>query len=129
MAADDESDVSGVVVELCEDTRSIIEQFILDERHVTARLLLRRIGAQLRDVVSRDIVSARDLDVAAAMWIAMKENGCYDATIISTARRHHDVWFQLLEDPYDMRAEYASHMERFQYGLETILHVIVRSYN
>ena len=47
-------------------------------------------------------------------------------TLIRTSRQHHDMWYQLLEDPYEMRVDRQSLFETFKYTLELALYPIAR---
>ena len=91
---------------LPQDLSDAIHQSVLDEKHVLARLLLRRASTCHLQALSRDIVAdvQSDMDESIRLWSAILSLACYDNNLIRESRRQHDSWYQLTEDPYEMRA-------------------------
>ena len=107
---------------LPEEIQDCIRRIVVEDRHVTARLLLRAIERHLaNDVLLEDAVCVVKVLHARDLWTAMRSLNCLDVTIRRTCRRHHDIWLQLLEDPYDMRAERQSLLAVFYEELQPVL--------
>lgn len=97
----------GMLANMPQELRDLIEKRVLDEKHVLARLLLRiaiscHAQAAVREVVA-DMWS--DMKKAIRVWNAIASLACYDDYIIKESRHQHDIWYQLIEDPYEMRAD------------------------
>ena len=110
---------------LPDDVLHRIHTAVLDGKHVTARLLLKRARFFLSNAMNR--LSAtdmeHDLDEAISASRGITELACYDYTIAKSALSHHDCCLQTLEDPYDMRVRTGAIMDKFTYEHEPILYV------
>lgn len=112
---------------LADDLVWFIHQTVLDDKHVLARLLLRRATRLLHHAMSGDATVAEvkvDLANAVRVWRGIVELGCYDHTIVRGSRSHHDRWLQTVEDPYDMRCGMSEVMDAFTYHLQPTLYKI-----
>jgi hypothetical protein len=68
----------------------------------------------------------RDLEGAIAAWEAVHSLPIRDRRTLEDCLRAHDVWYQTLEDPYDMSPRLQALMMRFERELAPILGAIVR---
>jgi hypothetical protein len=108
-----------IVGKIPKDLIEIIEHIVLEEKHMLARSVLmriRRLGISASESCLCD---------ATELWSAIVRLGCYDAQIVRAARRHHDMWYSELEDPYEMRFEFHRLLGIFQDTLAHVLHVVV----
>ena len=98
-------DVSHMLSRLPDDLVERIRTMAVDDVHLLARLLLRRAASALhRAASSADTGDVRaEMVCARSAWSSIMRLRCWDATIVRDSRRHHDLWLQLLEDPYEMR--------------------------
>ena len=111
---------------LPDDVLQKIHALVLNEKHIVARLLLKRATFFLFSAMNKRCFVAHmeeDLDEALSTWQGIVALACYDDTIARSALTHHDCWLQTLQDPYDMRACSAAVMDKFTYELEPILRI------
>lgn len=100
------------------DLWKMIERLIEDERHMTMRLLLRRTSREASLMCMRRSLTLHDITKACRMWSAIDSAGCYDNVLMHECRRQHDMWVNLLDDPYDMRGKFEQYRHLFQVRLE-----------
>ena len=113
---------------LPDDVIHEIHTIVLDEKHITARLLLKRARFLLIRAMNQPFGEEVEhhLDEAISTWRGIVDLACYDYTISKSALSHHDCWLQTLEDPYDMRIPTVATMDKFTYEFEPILHIAGR---
>ena len=111
---------------LPQDLSDAIWQSVLDEKHLLARLLLRRASMSHLQALTRDDVAdiRSDMDESIRLWRAILSLACYDSNLIIESRKQHDIWYQLTEDPYEMRAGMSELSDRFAAEFAPILEKI-----
>lgn len=103
------------------DVRELVHATVLAELHLLARGLLRRTW-ELVDAVSKGSSPLRDgLHACCHVWQAIHTLGCFDGTIVRAGRAQNDAWIELLDDPYDMRANYGDYSFHFEAVLQPLL--------
>lgn len=99
------------------DLQVHIRAVVRDERHVLARLMVRRARSRLRNVMadgcSTEVLRA-EMRIAREIWEGIARLGCYDAIIVRESRRQHDIWAQTIEDPYEMRYSMQALLDEFE---------------
>ena len=111
----------SIFARLPDDLQRLVNNLIRDERHITARMLLRKLCTQFNDTAKRDCVSRETLDTCKDMWEAMRALDCIDITIVRVCRRHHDEWLQSLEDPYEMRPDRTMLLKYFYSEVQPVM--------
>ena len=101
---------------LPEELRALILGFVRDE-YVLICVFLRRHACECRRRL--------DLDGAIAAWEAVRSLPIRDRRTLEDCLRTHDVWYQTLEDPYDMSPQRQALMSRFEAELAPILAAVV----
>lgn len=104
-----------------------VETLYIIDAHFTARLILRSIDKCIKRCIKVNEICESDLTFITERWNAISKLRIYDATIVQTCRKHHDILYQLLEDPYDMRFAYDQLMQYFQTSTERIMYRIIQN--
>lgn len=99
------------------ELRALIARFVREDYALTCVSLRRRASQCWRRC---------DLDGAVAAWEAVHSLPIRDRRTLEDCLRAHDVWYQTLEDPYDMSPRLRALMVRFERELAPILGAIVR---
>lgn len=100
-----------------EELRALIARFVREDYVLMCVSLRRRASQCWRRC---------DLDGAIAVWDAVRSLPIRDRRTLEDCLRAHDVWYQTLEDPYDMSPRLQALMMRFERELAPILGAIVR---
>ena len=102
----------AIFVRLPEDIQRKICMCIYFENVITCRLLMRR---------AHNALCEKDFEQAYASWLAISELSVRDVNICRLCLCHHDLWYQTLEDPYDMSFRLHKLMEVFLQEFEPLL--------
>tara|TARA_B110001450_G_C17598378_1_gene471863 strand:+ start:409 stop:897 length:489 start_codon:yes stop_codon:yes gene_type:complete len=110
---------ASYVVHLPLELQHMISRIVLDEKHLLARQLFKCLCRRLHRM---DRPTASDLEFATLYWTAIARIGCYDNVIVRGVRRHHDKWYQELQDPYGMHRHVMHIFIKFHQDLQPIMY-------
>ena len=86
------------------DLKVKICDIILHEWHVTARLLWKQLKNHLNKMLKSNCAPTLwDVEYLAEGWDALCALRIKDDAMVAGCKWSHDIWLQLLEDPYEMR--------------------------
>lgn len=116
---------ASYVARLPLELQCMIGRFVLHDKHLLVRQLFKRLCRRLHRM---EHPTAFELAFATVYWSAIASIGCYDDVIVKGVRRHHDIWYQELQDPYGVHGNLVHIlMMKFHETLEPIMYGVAFS--